>query len=108
MNRPLTMQPCVCHQRGVSMTKASRERLGVEVGDIVRIDSDGNSIQRAVRMAPKRAVNLEENTEEFTVPLCLMPPADWGFLSLSVPTDADAFKELRVTAEKAEDQIEVP
>ncbi len=108
MNRTLTMQPCTGPDRGVGMTKASRELLGVEVGDIVRIDNDGNSIQRAVRMAPKRAVALEVNTEEYNRPLCVMHPSDWNFLSLAAPDSKEAFKQLSVTAERADDQIEMP
>ena len=108
MNRTLNMQPCTGADQGVGMTKASRELLGVEVGDIVRIDNDGNSIQRAVRMAPKRAVALEALPEEYDRPLCVMHPSDWKFLNLDVPDSGEAFKKLSVTAEKADDQVEMP
>ena len=91
----------------VAMSHASREFIGAAIGDVVRVEYDGNAVQRRVQKAPLVAVNVEKSGR-VPRPIILLSSSDWDLLGRPNVSSYDEALSLRVRAAIAEEPIEMP
>jgi len=91
----------------VAMTHASREFIGASIGDVVRVEYDGNAVQRRVTKAPLMALRVEKSGK-IPRPIILLSSDDWDLLGLPNVSSYDEALGLRVRAAIADEPIEMP
>jgi len=91
----------------IALSEATRDRVGVRVGDIVRVEYDDSAVQRRVVPVPKQGLKVEKSGA-LEHPLCFLSPLDWKFLGLRRPSSHEEARANRVMVSVANDWIETP